>query len=269
MKLGKTAAIVAGGIGALAGIGWLGLRVPPGSYPPPDVKTRDLGSVEIPPDLPAPVRAFLVKVAGGERLPRIESAISWGRAQMHFGLWMPARFRAYTLPGHAFRREMQVTWFGLPVLTGIDQYVGGIGSMNIAGKVMTGPEVNQAANLIPWAEAPLTPSVLLTDPRIRWEPISDTAASLIIPFGEQEDRVRLDFDPVTKLVTRASALRYRAPDEERIPWWGDYLEWTKIHGVLVPSRFSVTWGEDRTPWSYWSIEGMEWNVDISAALPGE
>ncbi|NLG48500.1 MAG: hypothetical protein GX552_00135 [Chloroflexi bacterium] len=269
MKFGKVAAIVAGGIGALAVIGWLGLRVPSGSYPPPGVQTRDLGSVEIPADLPAPVRRYLVKVAGGEQMPRIESAMFWGQAQMRVGLWMPARFRAYSLAGRAFRREMQVTWFGLPVMLGIDQYVGGVGSMNIAGRVVTGYEVDQGANLIPWAEAPLTPSVLITDPRIRWEPISDTAVSVIIPFGEEEDRVRFDFDPETGLVARASALRYREPGGERVPWWGDYLEWKEFNGVLIPSRFSVTWGDEGTAWSYWNIEGMEFNVDVSEALSGK
>ncbi len=265
-SLVKTAAIVASGIGALAGFGWLGLRVPSGSYPPPDAKTRDLGSVDIPSDLPEPVRVYLMRVAGGRRLPRIESAVFWGRAQMRVGLWVPARFRAYSLPGHAFRREMQVTWFGLPVLSGVDQYVGGVGSTNIAGKAVTGPEVDQAANLIPWAEAPLTPSILVIDPRIRWELTSETAVSLIIPFGEQEDRLRMDFDPQTGLVTRISALRYRSPGGDRIPWWGDYLEWREFHGVLLPSRFSVTWGDEGTPWSYWSIDGMEWNVDVSNVL---
>jgi hypothetical protein len=112
------------------------------------------------------VRRYL-QVAFGDQIPRVESMVAWGRARAHFGLWMPLRFQLYHRPGHDFRRNMEVTWFGLPVLKAMDQYLNGKGTTGPAGNLATGPKVDQGANLILWAESPFMPSLLVTDPRIR------------------------------------------------------------------------------------------------------
>jgi hypothetical protein len=68
----------------LAGIGWAGLQVSPSNLPLPTDAPRDLGTIEIPTDLPAPVRRYY-QVALGDQVPRIESLVACGHARANFG----------------------------------------------------------------------------------------------------------------------------------------------------------------------------------------
>ena len=94
-----------------------------------------------------------------------------------------------------------------------------------------------------WAEASFTtPSALVLHPRVRWEPIDDTPARLIFPFGErEEDSLRVEFDPETGLMTRMSGMRYRGQEETKTPWSGEYSDWGTARGIKVPHRLVGTW----------------------------
>lgn len=257
---------LAGGLVALGGLGWLGLQIPPKSFTPPAIATPNLGTVAVPADLPAPVRRYFL-TAFGEEVPRVASMAAWGRARANFGLWMPLRFRLYHRPGYDFRREMEVTWFGLPILQALDQYINGQGMTGPVGHAETGPEVDQGSNMILWAEATLYPSLLLTDPRIRWEAIDETSARLLFPFGDQEDELIFHFDPQTGLVTRTSALRYQGTTGQKVPWSAEIQAWQTVNGMKLPLRVAVAWANQSGPWSYWDFEHVLWNVDISQQLP--
>ncbi len=261
----KVLVSVVGGLVALSGIGWLGLQVPPANFPAPTNEAHDLGTVAVPADLPAPVRRYF-QVAFGNGVPRVEAMVAWGRARANFGLWMPLRFHLYHQPGQAFKREMEVTWFGLPVLKALDQYINGVGMTGPVGNAETGPAVNQGSNMILWAEAPFYPSLLLTDPRIRWEAIDDTSVRLIFPFGDQEDELIYHFDPATGLITYMSAMRYQGSNGEKIGWRVDFQSWQTVNGMQVPLRVAITWANQSSPWSYWDFENIRWNVDLSQQL---
>jgi hypothetical protein len=256
---------VAGGLAVLAGIGWVGLQVSPSDLPLPFDEPQDLGIVEIPTGLPAPVRRYF-QVALGDQSPRIESLVVYGRARANFGLWLPLRYRLVHRPGYDFERYMEVTWFGLPVLKAIDRYVDGVGMTGPVGRAATGPAIDQGANMILWAEAPLMPSLWITDRRIRWEAVDDTTARLRFPFGDGEDELMVHFDPENGLVARMTALRYRDEVSGKIPWHVDFLSWQTVNGVKLPARIAVTWEDQGEPWSYWNLEDIYWNVDISKML---
>ena len=34
----------------------------------------------------------------------------------------------------------------------------------------------------------------------------------------------------------------------------------------IPSRFSVTWEDEGSPWSYWTVEDVEYNVDVGEMI---
>lgn len=265
-RLSKVLLMLAGGVVALTGIGWAGLQVAPRNFPPPSDETKALGTVAVPADLPAPVRRYF-QVAFGDQVPRVEAMVAWGRARANFGLWMPLRFRLYHRPGYDFRREMEVTWFGLPVLKALDQYINGKGMTGPVGNADTGPEVDQGSNMILWAEATFYPSLLITDPRIRWEAIDDNRARLLFPFGAQQDELIFHFDPVTGLVTRTAALRYQGTTGKKVPWYAEIQEWQTVNGMKLPLTVAVVWENQRGPWSYWNFEHILWNVDISQQLP--
>ncbi len=265
-KFRKLTLGLAGGLAALVALGWAGLRLPPDNLPPPVDTPHDRGTVNVPTDLPAPVRRFYA-TAYGEQVPRVESLIVYGRARANFGLWMPLRYRLVHKPGHAFERYMEVTWFGLPVLKAVDRYVDGHGMTGPLGNEATGPEVDQGANMILWAEAPLMPSLWISDERIRWEAIDDTSARLFFPFGDGEDNITVHFDPESHLVARITALRFRDVESGKIPWHADFLAWQTHNGVQVPARIAITWEDQGEPWSYWDFEDYYWNVDVSEILP--
>lgn len=265
-QLSKAVLGVSGGLVALTSIGWAGLQVTPPNLPSSLAKPRDLGIVEVSTDLPAPVRRYIEAALGRQAL-RIESLVVYGRARANFGLWLPLRYRLVHQPGYAFERYMEVTWFGLPVLKAIDRYVDGVGMTGPIGKAATGPAIDQGANMILWAEAPLMPSLWLTDDRLRWEAIDNTTTRLVFPFGNTEDEMTVHFDPQSGLVARITALRYRDEQSGKIPWHVNFLSWQTVNGATLPARIAVTWDDQREPWSYWDIEDVYWNVDISETLP--
>jgi len=265
---------IVGILGVLASIGWLGLRTPPKGFPPLPHKTRDLGTVELPPSLPKAVYRHFAATLGSQ-VPKIESAVVWGRARFRlpstrFGLWMPVRFKAYYIAGQDFCRHMEITWFRLPILRGYDSYLKGEGVLKLEGVLNvseTGEKTNQSQNLALWAEAVLMPSVLITDSRIRWEEVDDVTARLAVPFGEQEESLLVRFDPHTGLMTQMSAERYRDQEEEKTPWRIECLDWETFHSLKIP-RLAVMWEDESGPWSFWTVDGVEYNVDVSEKIPG-
>jgi hypothetical protein len=73
---------VAGFLTLLVGVRWLGLRVKPKPYSLHPEGTRDLDASELPSDLPEPVRRHL-RATSGERAPRVETAVVWGRGEFN------------------------------------------------------------------------------------------------------------------------------------------------------------------------------------------
>jgi hypothetical protein len=273
MRKGLTKTILATGssLALVAGIGWLGLRVKPAPFPTHPERTPELSTAHLPSELPEPVRRHF-RATLGARVPRIESAVVWGRADFNVGgLWTRMRFKGYYVPGRAFRREMEITWFGVPILRGSDAYLGGEGSLEITGLVNTssrGENFDQGQNLAMWAEAPFTtPSVLVLDPRTRWEPIDAHTARLIVPFGEREEVLRAEFDPQSGLMRSMSGMRYRNHEKAKTPWRGELSDWRTLHGIKVPHRNVAIWEDLGDPYGIFEVEGAEYNVDVSEKIP--
>ena len=139
------------------------------------------------------------------------------------------------------------------------------GPLNVADSV---EKFDQGQNLALWAEAAYTtPSVLVLDPRVRWEPIDNTSARLLVPFGDSEDSLRVEFDPETGLITQMSGMRYRDQEETKTPWRGEYSDWRAVRGIKVPHRVVGTWEDWEEPYVILEIEGAEYNVDVSEKIP--
>lgn len=273
--LSNTAIGAAGGLALLAGIGWAGLQVPPTNLAMTHGAPQDLGTLEVPEGLPAPVARFYAEAYGPE-VPRVESLVVYGRGRANFGIWLPLRYRLAHRSGYAFQRDMEVTWFGLPILRAVDRYMDGRGMTGPLGHEATGPAVDQGANMILWAEAPLMPSLWISDDRIYWETIDDEAARLHFPYedehagdeliGDTMDELIVHFDPRSGLVAHITAHRYRDAESGKIPWRVDFLTWQTINGIQLPARVAVTWADQGKPWSYWDFEHVFWNVELTEAL---
>ena len=74
------------------------------------------------------------------------------------------------------------------------------------------------------------------------------------------------FDPLNGRMTHLSALRYSEESEEKEPWRVDLLAWKNFHGLLIPDQIAVAWGESGSPWSFWNVDGIAYNVNVSDQL---
>jgi hypothetical protein len=214
----------------------------------------------------------------GEEVPQIETAVVWGRGEFNFNglVRFPVRLKSYHKAGREFRRDLELTWFGMPIFRGYDAYIGGKGTFEFTGLFGllnvsdSGEKLDQSDNLVMWAEAPYsTPSALVLAPRVRWEPIDDTSARLVFPFGEQEeDSLRVEFDPETGLMTNTYGMRYRDQEETKAPFRGEGADWTTMHGIQVPNENVGTWEDWDEPYIIFDLDGAEYNVDVSEKIPG-
>jgi hypothetical protein len=178
-------------------------------------------------------------------------------------LRLPVTFWSEHRVGHSGLQLLAVTWFGIPVMRGRDIYMDGHGEMVIAGRRAAGPEIDQGENLFVWSELVLAPSILVTCPGVRWEPVDDTNARLVVPFGDDEDDIVFSFDPSTALLRRARAMRYKTPGSPKVGWQVEYLDWRQYTNGIFPSRLTVTWEDEQDPWFVLDVDGVAFNVPVT------
>jgi hypothetical protein len=250
----------------LLGIGWLGLRIAPASFPPYQDRTAHWDTGETPARLPAPVERYVHAAMRG-RLPRLESAVLTGQGRLRVaGITFPARLRFVHAAGRAYRHYIEATWFGRPLMRVNEWYLDDHARLALPfGQVAQEPKVDQGANLALWGEEAFwLPSVLFADPRVRWEAIDAKRARLIVPAGSTEDSFTATFDEQTGLLRRLEAMRYRsATDTAKIPWQIEASGWQTFNGLRVPSGAAVTWMDEGTPWLVMTLEDVAYNVDVS------
>jgi hypothetical protein len=113
------------------------------------------------------------------------------------GITLPGRFRFVHHAGQGYRHYIEAMTFGFPLLNINAYYLDGEARMEVPFGVTEGePKVNQGANLASWRESLFwLPSILLTDPRVRWEPVDENTALPVVPFGEEQERFVVRFAP--------------------------------------------------------------------------
>jgi hypothetical protein len=247
---------------------WLGLQIRPKPFPPFHQQTSTSERVPLPDDLPAPVEQFYRDLYG-DNLPIIESAVISGRGTMRInGITMPVRFRFTHDAGKGYRHYIEATIFGLPLLKVNEYYLDGSGRMELPFGVSEGPNVDQGANLGLWAEAAgWTPSVLLTDPRVRWASIDETTAILVVPFGQQEQHFILRFDPETDRLRMLESMRYKGEESEnKILWLNEARQWNTLDDTPILTEGALTWFDEGTPWFVFKVEEIIYNADVEAYI---
>ena len=263
--------ITIGVLAALWLIGWLGLKVPAPLFPalPADAAAQP-ETIVLPAGLPAPVERFY-RTLYGDEIPVIETAVVSGRV----GLWLgpirfPGRFHFTHEVGRNYRHDIDLTWFGIKVMSVDESFLNGQSRLNLPwplGLTENEPKNNQAANLGLWGESLWFPAIYLTDPRLRWEPLDQDSAILVVPGPEGEERFVMRFDPETGLHTLSEVMRYRdAADTRKILWIPESVEWGKVDGLPVPRVSAITWFDMSFPWATWTTEEMRVNLDVSKAL---
>jgi hypothetical protein len=250
----------------------VGRKVRPLPFPPLPANlggTHDLSavpSIPLPAGLPAPVERFY-KTLYGNRVPVVTTAVLSGRSLIRPAgpLMFPARFRLTHIAGQAYRHYIEVTFFGIPVIKANEYYRDGHGRMDITViGTDEGPKYDQAANLALWAEASYFPSLFITDPRARWEPVDETTAVLVVPFGSEEERITVRFDPQTHLITWLESMRYKASTSNtRVLWLNHLLSSEVRNKQQYPPVGEVIWMDDGKPWFALNVEDVVYNADLS------
>jgi hypothetical protein len=249
----RKALLVAGGmLGALVSLGWAGLQIQPAPFPAVSPPPAPPETIPLPTGLPLPVERFY-RATYGEQVPLITSAVISGRGTMRpfAGISFPARFRFMHEAGRTFRAYFELTVFGLPIMKVDEHYVDGAFRQEgtPAGVEEGQPKLNHSANGRMWAEwATWLPSMLLTDTQARWEPIDDTTALLVVPFGQQQEHLIVRFDPTTDALQYVEMMKYKhAADTTKTLW------------------INAVWFGDR-PWAAFKIEDVTYNVSVDTSL---
>lgn len=255
---------------AVGGFAVLGLRVRPQPFPDYPDPSGPADQVPLPASLPDPVDRYYRRLYG-DTVPVVHSAVITGRGRLRpFGLWLPARFRFTHVAGHGYRHYIEATWFGLPFMKVNERYLDGESLMEIPLiGTESGPQVAQAANLGMWAElCNAAPAVLVTDSRVRWEPVDDTAARLVVPLGEEHtDTFDVRFDPATGTPTELTAQRYRdSKSPEKIRWTAATEPGPTVTEHGLPAVGSAKWADQAEPWAYFETEDIRTNVDVSSYI---
>jgi hypothetical protein len=266
----RIAAYALGGIAALAGAGWIGLRIEPQALPDTGLEDGPVAGVPVPDDLPEPVHRFY-RTLYGDKIPVIDTAVVSGRGTMRVnGITFPARYRFSHNAGQGYRHYIEVTWFGRRLLTVNEWFLDATARLELPFGVMEGPKIDQGANLALWAEAGWFPAIWVTDPRASWEPIDATSARLVVPFDEETEEFTLTFDAETGLLQRMESMRFKGgQDETKTLWGNEALDWDVLDGVPVPMTTTVTWADEGTPWARLRTEELILNADLDRYITSE
>lgn len=255
-------------LAALIFLIWLVLKIQPKSFQPFPRRTPELETVPLPKGLPAPVEQYYKKLYG-DRVPLIESAVITGRAAIRpltNGPGLPARFVFVHNTGKDYRHFIEAAFFGLPVLRVNEGYLDSKSFFESPmGNYYDDPATNQGANLALWAEAGWFPSVWITDPNVRWEPVDDVTALLWVPFEGRMENFVVRFDPETGLIDTMEAMRYREAGDQakKILWITKNITGRVIAGTQLSAVGSATWLDQGKPWAIFTLEDMVYNVDVS------
>jgi hypothetical protein len=248
-------------------LGWIGLQIKPKPFSPYPEETGEIKNVPLPTGLPAPVERFY-KTVYGDEIPVIESAVMKGRAVISpFGVKLPARFLFVHEAGRGYRHYFEATWFGMTIMKVNERYVDGKSLFEppVGGTIVDDASTNQAANLAVWAEAAWFPSIWITDPRVRWEPVDENTARLYVPFEDKEENFIMRFNPETGLLDSMEAMRYRdaGPQAKKILWITNNIPGKKIEGTNLDAIGSATWQDQGKPWAVFTLEEVHYNVHVS------
>ncbi len=240
------------------------------------LRAAEAGAPAAPADLaglPPPVQRYLER-AVPEGAPRIRSAHLTQRGHMRPALgmpWLPMTAEQWFTaapPGFVWRARARLA----PLLwvAARDKYAHGAGEMLIKPLSLFtlaragGPATDSGALLRYMAEMAWFPTALLPRPGLRWEPVDDHSARLIVADSGQTLDLLYHFDAAGDL-ERVEGLRYlgSGPAAKLEKWQGSHSDWREFQGLRIPTRAEVRWTLAAGDFVYFraQIETLELDLD--------
>lgn len=246
----------------------IGLLVKPTPFPAYPAKPGEVENIPLPTGLPAPVERYY-RAVYGDRVPVITSVVITGRAFLRPAgpVMLPARFRFTHEAGKNYRHYIETTFFNIPFLKVNECYLNGKGRMELPFGIDEGEKLDQAANLGLWAETAWFPAVFLTTPGVRWLPVDDNTAQLVVPFNEGTDSFIVRFNPDTGFADYFEAMRYHdSKSASKVLWINHTEAISEVDGKTQFVTGSASWMDDGKPWAFFKMEDMVLNADVSEYL---
>ncbi|MFN2459506.1 MAG: DUF6544 family protein [Candidatus Velthaea sp.] len=140
-----------------------------------------------------------------------------------------------------------------------DAYVDGVGASeaSIAGLISVGkqggtPQVASGSLLRYLAESAWIPTALLPQSGVYWTGIDDTHARATLNNAGTSVTMEVTFAESGQLV-RINATRYRDIDGTPVPtpWSGDYTDYQRIDGMMIPTSAEVAWSPPSGRFAVW------------------
>ncbi|SDY59987.1 DUF6544 family protein [Hymenobacter psychrophilus] len=151
-------------------------------------------------------------------------------------------------------------WF-----TARDEYVAGRGGLTVRllGAVPVvrghGPHYDQG-ELLRWlAECAWLLTRLLPSPDMAWTAIDDHTARLTCTHAGQAATLLVRFNEQNELA-ECEALRY-FDDTTQLPWVGNFAQYQRQQGILVPSVVEASWvlAGQRRPYARFTVQTLEYD----------
>lgn len=217
-------------------------------------------------ELPAPVARFRDEALR-------EGPASVGTMTADASAWMrrrhlppiPLAFRMAHRLGREFVHVIRIGRGPLSFRFGLDAYVDGHGLMRVGPSSESGVQFDQGALIALWAEALAIPACWEPRDDVRWEPIDDRTASLIVRGPEGDIPITVAFEPRTGRPAWCEADRYKSTGP-KVRWRGTITAWRRVGGVLAPAGFLAQWADDPAPWLEMRIGSMRFDAPIDAIL---
>jgi hypothetical protein len=96
--------------------------------------------------------------------------------------------------------------------------------------------------------------------------VDDATALVAVPFGQDQERFVVRFDPATGRLWLMEALRYKGATGVKTLWINEARGWTTRGGQPLPATATSTWLDDGRPWAVFTVEEVVYNVDVSQSL---
>lgn len=257
------------GAAALFGVGAAGLGVP-APVPGRSEARADIDFGAPDPEWPDLLHQWLTTTNEG-LVPVATTAefVGTGRIRLGRSPWLPVSYRTSHHLGQEFVAEVWATWFGRPVVRGMDAYVDRRGLQRAHDTVTLGPGLDSDGVSFLWSEAMLVPATWSLS-GVKWTQTSDDTLTLDVAGQDVAAPVTatVTCDPESGL-PQTFEVPWRAKNPEGTAgagWRVSYREWRAVNSQWAPGLVEVRWLDEERPWLRMRMEPAALDADVAPAL---